>query len=61
MILEINECITVSNQPHLTLFLIFLTFIKAVSGANASVKIAADLGTKYRKNVLYNLEATKES
>ncbi|KAG6335398.1 hypothetical protein ID866_3693 [Astraeus odoratus] len=28
--------------------------------ANASVKIAADLTTKYRKNVQYNLEATKQ-
>ncbi|KAM6495979.1 DASH complex subunit Dad4 [Amanita muscaria] len=27
--------------------------------ANASVKTAADLSTKYRKNVQYNLEATK--
>lgn len=29
--------------------------------ANASVKTAADLVTKYRKNVQYNLEATKGS
>lgn len=28
--------------------------------ANASVKVAADLATKYRKNVQYNLEATKQ-
>ncbi|KAF9058021.1 DASH complex subunit Dad4 [Panaeolus papilionaceus] len=27
--------------------------------ANQTVKIAADLATKYRKNVQYNLEATK--
>ena len=27
--------------------------------ANASVGVAADLATKYRKNVQYNLEATK--
>ena len=27
--------------------------------ANASVKTAAELATKYRKNVQYNLEATK--
>jgi DASH complex subunit DAD4 len=27
--------------------------------ANASVKIAADLATKYRKNVQYNLAATE--
>ncbi|KAJ7923030.1 DASH complex subunit Dad4 [Mycena leptocephala] len=26
---------------------------------NAQVKIAADLATKYRRNVQYNLEATK--
>ncbi|KAJ6463815.1 DASH complex subunit Dad4 [Mycena polygramma] len=26
---------------------------------NAQVKIAADLSTKYRRNVQYNLEATK--
>jgi len=29
--------------------------------ANSTVKIAADLATKYRKNVQYNLEATKGS
>ncbi len=27
--------------------------------ANASVKIAAELTNKYRKNVQYNLDATK--
>ncbi|KAJ7172239.1 DASH complex subunit Dad4 [Mycena filopes] len=27
---------------------------------HASVKIAADLATKYRRNVQYNLEATKD-
>ncbi|KAG6837542.1 hypothetical protein H0H93_007723 [Arthromyces matolae] len=29
--------------------------------ANAYIKTAADLATKYRKNVQYNLEATKEN
>ncbi|KAG6857336.1 hypothetical protein H0H87_005639 [Tephrocybe sp. NHM501043] len=29
--------------------------------ANAYIKTAADLATKYRKNVQYNLEATREN
>ena len=38
-----------------------LTTRQEILRANASVKIAADLATKYRKNVLYNLEATRSS
>ncbi|KIJ16823.1 hypothetical protein PAXINDRAFT_131755 [Paxillus involutus ATCC 200175] len=34
--------------------------VEEILRANASVKIAADLATKYRKNVQYNLEATKQ-
>ncbi len=33
--------------------------LQQILRANASVKIAADLTTKYRKNVQYNLEATR--
>ncbi|EDR12814.1 uncharacterized protein LACBIDRAFT_311686 [Laccaria bicolor S238N-H82] len=33
--------------------------LEEILRANASVKTAADLATKYRKNVQYNLEATK--
>ncbi|KAJ2931695.1 hypothetical protein H1R20_g5468, partial [Candolleomyces eurysporus] len=33
--------------------------MEEVLRANSSVKIAAELSTKYRKNVQYNLEATK--
>ncbi|KAF8897433.1 DASH complex subunit Dad4 [Infundibulicybe gibba] len=33
--------------------------MEEIMKANASVKTAADLATKYRKNVQYNLEATK--
>lgn len=33
--------------------------LEQILRANASVKIAADLTTKYRKNVQYNLEATR--
>ncbi|TFK76013.1 hypothetical protein BDN72DRAFT_831456 [Pluteus cervinus] len=33
--------------------------LEEIQRANASVKIAADLSTKYRKNVQYNLEATR--
>ncbi|KAI0000488.1 DASH complex subunit Dad4 [Russula vinacea] len=32
--------------------------IEEIVRANASIKTAADLETKYRKNVQYNLEAT---
>ncbi|EIW85037.1 hypothetical protein CONPUDRAFT_47380 [Coniophora puteana RWD-64-598 SS2] len=35
--------------------------VEEILRANASVKIAAELSTKYRKNVQYNLEATKQS
>ncbi|KAI0041297.1 hypothetical protein FA95DRAFT_1565508 [Auriscalpium vulgare] len=34
--------------------------VEEILHANAYVKTAADLATKYRKNVQYNLEATKE-
>ncbi|KAF9469093.1 DASH complex subunit Dad4 [Collybia nuda] len=33
--------------------------IEEILRANAYVKTAADLATKYRKNVQYNLEATR--
>ncbi|EPT01983.1 DASH complex subunit Dad4 [Fomitopsis schrenkii] len=33
--------------------------LEEIIRANAHVKIAADLATKYRKNVQYNLEATR--
>lgn len=33
--------------------------LEEIIRANAHVKIAADLVTKYRKNVQYNLEATR--
>ncbi|KAF8165449.1 DASH complex subunit Dad4 [Crassisporium funariophilum] len=33
--------------------------VEEILRANSSVKTAADLATKYRKNVQYNLEATK--
>jgi len=33
--------------------------LEEIIRANAYVKTAADLSTKYRKNVQYNLEATK--
>jgi len=35
--------------------------VEEIIRANSTVKIAADLATKYRKNVQYNLEATKGS
>ncbi|ETW81167.1 hypothetical protein HETIRDRAFT_123400 [Heterobasidion irregulare TC 32-1] len=34
--------------------------VEEVLRANAYVKTAADLASKYRKNVQYNLEATRE-
>jgi len=34
--------------------------VEEIIHANASVKIAADLATKYRKNVQYNLAATEQ-
>ncbi|KAJ7219568.1 DASH complex subunit Dad4 [Mycena pura] len=33
--------------------------LEEILRANAQVKIAADLSTKYRRNVQYNLEATR--
>ena len=36
-----------------------LAHLQEILRANASVKIAADLATKYRKNVQYNLAATQ--
>lgn len=35
------------------------SLVQEILRANAYVKTAADLATKYRKNVQYNLEATK--
>lgn len=43
----------------LTLESAYILEIKEIVRANQTVKIAADLATKYRKNVQYNLEATK--
>ncbi|OCH89994.1 hypothetical protein OBBRIDRAFT_812910 [Obba rivulosa] len=34
--------------------------LEEIVRANAHVQVAADLVTKYRKNVQYNLEATRE-
>ncbi|EGO25929.1 hypothetical protein SERLADRAFT_466780 [Serpula lacrymans var. lacrymans S7.9] len=34
--------------------------VEEILRANSSVKIAADLASKYRKNVQYNLEATRQ-
>ncbi len=63
MILELNHCLevcvcdtcsfTTSSNP------IYLPALKEILRANASVKTVADLATKYRKNVQYNLEVTK--
>jgi DASH complex subunit DAD4 len=66
-ILELNRCVEVSNHlDSLSLYLIdtpSLKFhiLKEILRANGTVKTAADLATKYRKNVQYNLEATKGS
>ncbi|KAI0032705.1 hypothetical protein K488DRAFT_49300 [Vararia minispora EC-137] len=35
--------------------------VEEILRANAEVKTAADLASKYRKNVLYNLEATRDA
>jgi len=62
MILELNHCVEVGQTPLYSLLfrLVFLsTPSKEILRANTSVKIAADLATKYRKNVQYNMEATK--
>jgi len=64
MIYELNHCLEVPEanvnggpgvQPRSELFLLPQEILRA----NASVKTAADLATKYRKNVQYNLEATR--
>ncbi|KAK0486939.1 hypothetical protein EDD18DRAFT_1192480 [Armillaria luteobubalina] len=49
--LEVRQPIVASSRAH--------TSPQQILRANASVKIAADLTTKYRKNVQYNLEATR--
>ena len=66
MILELNHSIEVSN--HLDSQSIYLIntplkfhILKEIIRANLAVKIAADLATRYRKNVQYNLEATQNS
>lgn len=63
-ILELNHCIEVSHPQgsktisYNTCIMLNRT-LQEILRANASVKTAADLATKYRKNVQYNLEATK--
>lgn len=71
-ILELNHCVEVRPlrtkpragcDPMLSLHELVFPFIygdQEILRANASVKVAADLATKYRKNVQYNLEATKQ-
>lgn len=57
MILELNHCVEVclvaTQMPS-----VIKSQLQEILRANASVKIAADLTTKYRKNVQYNLAAT---
>ncbi|KAG1782731.1 hypothetical protein EV702DRAFT_398623 [Suillus placidus] len=59
MILELNHCVEVrivaTQMPSVIKSQLHL---QEILRANASVKIAADLATKYRKNVQYNLAAT---
>jgi len=60
MILELNHCVEVciiaSANVHCHKDVVKL---QEILRANASVKIAADLATKYRKNVQYHLAATE--
>jgi hypothetical protein len=56
MIEELNHCAKVATRfiasvPR-------LTPLQEITQANFSVTQAAELAVKYRKNVLYNLEAT---
>lgn len=68
MILELNHCVEVRPQATLRVTIrscprqrrCFSYGDQEILRANASVKVAADLATKYRKNVQYNLEATKQ-
>jgi DASH complex subunit DAD4 len=60
LILELNHCVEVSHIHHGTrgsTFLIAIFFLQEIVRANAYIKTAADLETKYRKNVQYNLGA----
>ena len=71
LILELNHCVEASPfacSSHKASMTIAhppssshceLTF-QEVLRANAHVKTAADLASKYRKNVQYNLEAIRE-
>lgn len=60
-ILELNHCVEVSNLYHIDTHSFIFHILKEILRANGTVKTAADLATKYRKNVQYNLEATKGS
>jgi hypothetical protein len=61
MVLELNHCMEVRQAPPVRLYFRrdFDSIVQEILRANAYVKTAADLATKYRKNVQYNLEATK--
>lgn len=64
MVLELNHCIEVRTDymfGTLACPISFSTFLQEILRANAYIKTAADLSTKYQKNVQYNLEATREN
>jgi DASH complex subunit DAD4 len=62
MIQELNHCVEVTfielSTTRDTDSIVSL-ILQEILRANAYVKTAADLATKYRKNVQYNLEANK--
>lgn len=57
MMQELNHCTKVWSIMLSTLPRIFISLQQLVQ-ANVRVAQAAELATKYRKNVLYNLEAS---
>lgn len=58
MIIELNHSLEVRIYYH-NAGQDVLMLTKELIRANACVRTAAELSTKYRRNVQYNLEATK--
>ncbi|KAF7790712.1 hypothetical protein EIP86_001668 [Pleurotus ostreatoroseus] len=58
-IIELNRCLEVRyTLGRILCHSIIVILTQEIIRANEQVTIAADLVTKYRKNVQYNLEAT---
>lgn len=58
--MELNHCLEVGFSTSAFYSKTHIHNLQEIIRANAHVQIAADLVTKYRKNVQYNLKATRE-